>query len=52
MVYFTARWNPACKITDEHINLVADQYNFIKIIQVNSDVSPRIKSHYNVRAEP
>lgn len=52
MVYFTARWNPACKISDEHIQLIANQYDDIKIIHVDSDVSPRIKNHYNVRAEP
>jgi thiol-disulfide isomerase/thioredoxin len=23
IVYFTAKWNPYCKITDEHINEIA-----------------------------
>ena len=52
MVYFTAKWNPACKITDEHINLISNNYSEIEIINIDSDVSPQIKSHYNVRAEP
>jgi thiol-disulfide isomerase/thioredoxin len=52
MVYFTARWNPACKIADEHVELVANRYNMMEIIKIDSDVSPQIKSHYNVRAEP
>ena len=27
LVYFTAKWNPACKITDEHIDLVSNQFD-------------------------
>lgn len=52
LVYFTAKWNPACKITDEHMSLVSNRFNDIEIIKVDSDVSPQITSHYNVRAEP
>lgn len=52
LVYFTAKWNPACKITDEHISLVSNRFGDIEIIKVDSDVSPQITSHYNVRAEP
>lgn len=52
LVYFTAKWNPACKITDEHVNLISNSYNDFEIFKIDSDVSPKISKYYNVRAEP
>ena len=52
MVYFTAKWNPACKIAEDHVSLIAQRFEQIELFKVDSDVSPQIKNHYNVRAEP
>lgn len=50
IVYFTAKWNPYCKITDEHINELATSFSQIEIIKINSDVAPKIARHYLVKA--
>jgi thioredoxin-like negative regulator of GroEL len=52
LVYFTAKWNPACSITDEHINMLAKSYDQIEIVKIDSDEAPKIAKHYHVRAEP
>ena len=26
MVYFIAKWNPACRVADEHVNLIAENF--------------------------
>lgn len=49
MLYFKARWNPACTITDEHIYQFSNKYQ-VEIAKVDSDVAPRIAQHYGVRS--
>jgi thiol-disulfide isomerase/thioredoxin len=52
IVYFTAKWNPYCRITDEHIRELAENYQQVEIIKIDSDVAPKIAKHYLVKAEP
>lgn len=52
IVYFTAKWNPYCKITDEHITELANTFQQVEIIKIDSDVAPKIAKHYLVKAEP
>lgn len=51
LVYFRAAWNPACVLTDQHIQQFSLKHP-IEIIKIESDVSRRIAEHYGVRAEP
>jgi thiol-disulfide isomerase/thioredoxin len=52
IVYFTAKWNPYCRITDEHIGELAAAFQQVEIVKVDSDVAPKIARHYLVKAEP
>lgn len=52
IVYFTAKWNPYCRITDEHVNELAASFQQVEIVKVDSDVAPKIAKHYLVKAEP
>lgn len=52
MVYFTARWNPACSLVRQHVQLVNQAFDKIEIVEIDSDVAPKTAKHYNVRAQP
>ena len=52
MVYFVAKWNPACKMADEDVKYVSEKYPQITLIKIDCDTSPQVKEHYSVRAEP
>ena len=51
LVYFRAAWNPACSLTEQHINAFAQKHD-INIFRIDSDVAPKISQHYGVRSEP
>jgi thiol-disulfide isomerase/thioredoxin len=52
VVYFTAKWNPYCRITDEHVHELANNFQQVEIVKIDSDVAPKIAKHYLVKAEP
>ncbi len=52
IVYFTAKWNPYCRITDEHVRELASNFQQVEIVKIDSDVAPKIAKHYLVKAEP
>ena len=52
MIYFTAKWNPACaQIERDYENLTA-QYPAYHHIRVDCDAFPKVKRYFDARLEP
>lgn len=52
LVYFTAKWNPVCKVSDQHVNEIRLAFPHVAVATVSSDAAPDIAKHYLVKAEP
>lgn len=52
VVYFRANWNPNCLQSDKDVEKLAANNAGLKVIKIDSDMSPKIAKHYSVKAEP